>query len=187
MVPVTSLWVPILLSAVIVFVASAILHMVLPWHHGDFKRMAKEDDVLEALRRAGIAPGDYMAPHGGGPSAMKNPDFIARMKRGPIVIMTLVPGATPSMGKELTLWFLFCVLVNLFAGYIASRALGPGVHYLEVFRFVGTAAFMTYGLGELPQSIWYKKQWGTSIKNVIDGLIYALLAAGTFGWLWPKS
>jgi len=32
MVPLTSLWAPILLSAVIVFVASSIMHMVLPFH-----------------------------------------------------------------------------------------------------------------------------------------------------------
>jgi hypothetical protein len=186
MVPVMSLWVPILLSAVIVFVASSILHMVLPWHRGDFSRMNKEDDVLDALRRAGVAPGDYLAPFAGSPAAMKDPAFIERCKKGPRIVMTLMPGSDLSMAKPLTLWFLFCIVVNLFAGYIASRALAPGVHYLEVFRFVGASAFMGYALGYLPNSIWYGRRWSTTIKVVIDGLIFALLTAGTFGWLWPR-
>jgi len=25
-----------------------------------------------------------------------------------------------------------------------------------------------------------------TIKEVVDGLIYGLLTAGTFGWLWPR-
>jgi hypothetical protein len=186
MVPLSSLGVPILVSAVIVFLASALLHMVLPWHSKDFSKMSNEDDVLEALRRANVAPGDYLAPRPDTHAAMKDPKFLERQKRGPIVIMTLSSGSDVSMGKPLAMWFLFCVVVNLFAGYIASRALAPGVHYLEVFRFVGTAAFMGYSLGYIPNSIWYRRRWSTTMKVVIDGLLFALLTAGTFGWLWPK-
>jgi hypothetical protein len=35
-------------------------------------------------------------------------------------------------------------------------------------------------------SIWYSRAWINTIKSTIDGLIYALLTAGTFGWLWPR-
>jgi hypothetical protein len=186
MVPVLSLMVPILLSAVIVFIASSIIHMVLPIHRSDIKRVPKEDELMEALRRLSIPPGDYMAPHAGSPEGMKKPEFIAKMNKGPIAIMTIAPGGPPSLGKSLALWFLYSVVVSIFAAYITGRALGPGAHYLDVFRFAGTTAFMGYSLA-LPQfSIWWKRSWSTTVKSMIDGLIYGLLTAGTFGWLWPR-
>ena len=77
--------------------------------------------------------------------------------------------------------------MNLFAAYIASRAVQPGTDYLQVFRFVGTTAFMGYALGTLPESIWYRRSWGRTMKTVFDGLVYALLTAGVFGWLWPSN
>lgn len=186
MVPVLSLWAPILLSAVIVFVVSSIIHMFLGYHANDFRKLAKEDDVLEAFRRAGVKPGDYVAPHSGSAAGMKDPAFIERRKRGPVLIMTVEAGGDMAMGTTFVLWFLNAVVVSLFAGYIASRALPYDAHYLDVFRFVGASAFMGYSLGLLQNSIWYKRAWGSTLKSVFDGLVYALLTAGTFGWLWPS-
>jgi hypothetical protein len=51
---------------------------------------------------------------------------------------------------------------------------------------VGTAAFLAYGLANLSNSIWKGQTWSMTIKEVIDGLVFALLTAGTFGWLWPR-
>jgi hypothetical protein len=92
-----------------------------------------------------------------------------------------------SMGKPLFLWFIFILLVAVFAAYVAAMALPPGAHYLAVFRFVGTAAFLAFSLGLLHDSIWYARQWSTTFKLMFDGLIYSLVLAGTFGWLWPKA
>jgi hypothetical protein len=173
-------------SAVIVFVASFVIHMLLPFHRKDLLKLPKEDEVLDALRRLDVPPGDYAAPHPGSPEGMKNPAFVEKMKKGPMVLMTIAPGGPPSMGKQLVLWFLYCLLVNCFAAYIAGRALAPGALYLAVFRFVGTAAFMGYSLALLQNSIWYKRNWGTTLRSTLDGLLYGLLTAGTFGWLWPR-
>lgn len=186
MVPLLSLALPIVVSAIVVFIASSIIHMVLPYHRSDLRRLDREEEFLEALRRLNVPPGDYAAPHAGSMAGMKDPKFIDRMKRGPLVIMTVAPGAEPTMGPQLTLWFLYTIIVSLFAGYVASRALGPGVEYLEVFRFAGTTAFLGYSLAVLQHSIWYRRQWTTTFKVVFDGLIYALLTAGVFGWLWPR-
>jgi hypothetical protein len=186
MVPVMSLGIPILVSAVIVFVASSIIHMVLPFHRNDLQKLAKENEVMDVLRRFNIPPGDYLVPHAGSPAGMKKPEFLEKMKKGPIVLMTIAPGGPPSMGTSLLLWFLYSVVVSVFAGYIASRALGPGANYLAVFRFVGASAFMGYSLALLQNSIWYKRNWGTTLKTTFDGLVYGLLTAGTFGWLWPR-
>ena len=186
MVPLTSLLLPILVSAVIVFVASSIMHMLLPYHRSDLKKMANEDELLEALRRLNIPPGDYCAPHPGSPENMRKPEYVDKVSKGPIALMTIAPGAPPAMGPMLALWFVYSAVVSLFAGYIASRALGPGAHYLHVFRFVGTSAFMGYSLALAQHSIWYKRNWGTTLKSMFDGLVYGLLTAGTFGWLWPR-
>ena len=187
MVPLTSLILPILLSAVIVFVASSIIHMLLPFHKADIRRFPQEDDVLDALRRFNLPPGDYGAPMPASMSDMKSPTYVERRTRGPVAFMTILPGAPPSMGKSLTLWFVYSIVVGVFAAYIAGRALGPGVQYLQVFRFVGASSFMGYSLALAQHSIWYGRNWGTTVRSMVDGLVYALLTAGTFGWLWPRG
>jgi len=186
MVPITALGVPILLSAAIVFVASSIMHMVLKYHQNDLRKVPKEDEVLEALRKAGIPPGDYALPHAGSMEGMKKPEFIEKMKAGPVVLMTVSPGGPPTMGKSLLQWFLYSVIVSVFAAYVAGRALRPGAAYLDVFRFAGTTAFASYSLALLQNSIWYRRDWGTTIKSMFDGLVYGCLTAGTLGWLWPR-
>jgi hypothetical protein len=186
MVPLMSLVIPILVSAVIVFVASSIIHMALPFHRNDLRRLPKEDEVIDALRRFNLPPGDYVIPCAGSPADMKKPEFIEKMKKGPIVFMTLAPGRPPSMGTSLLLWFLYSVVVSFFAAYVAGRALEPGARYLAVFRFAGVTAFIGYSLALLQNSIWYKRNWGTTLKSMLDGLVYGLLTAGTFGWLWPR-
>lgn len=186
MVPIPSLWLPVLLSAVLVFLASWIIHALLPYHRGDRKRVPDEESFLEAMRKQNLAPGDYVAPCPRSMKDMKNPEFIERRKRGPVMIFTVLPGGAPGMGRELGQWFLFTLLVSVFAAYITSRALGPGEPYRHVMRFAGATAFFCHSIGQIPDSIWYKRDWGTTIKNLFDGLIYGLLTGGVFGWLWPR-
>ena len=185
MVPLMSLGVPILLSAVLVFVVSSIIHMALPYHRGDVRKLPAEDDVMEALRRFNIPPGDYMVPRAGSSAAMKSPEFLEKLKKGPVLLMTVIPNGPISMGTSLLLWFLYSILVSVIAAYVAGRALAPGADYLAVFRFVGCTAFTGYSLALLQNSIWYKRNWGTTLKSMFDGLVYGLVTAGTFGWLWP--
>ncbi len=186
MVPTLTLWLPTLLSAVIVFIASTIMHMVLPYHHNDLRKVPKEDEVMEALRKFGIPPGDYAMPLAGSMEAMKSVAFIEKMKAGPVAFVTIRPSGPPTMTKSLILWFVYLVFVSFFAAYMAGRALGPGAPYLAVFRFAGTAAFGAYSLALLQHSIWWGRNWGTTWKSVVDGFVYACLTAGVFGWLWPR-
>lgn len=186
MVPVLSLWIPILISAVFVFVASSIIHMVLRYHDNDFGQVPSEDAVMDALRGFDIPPGDYAIPRPASSREMSAPEFVEKMKRGPVALMTVMESGPPAMGKSLVLWFLYSILVGIFAAYIAGRALGPGAHYLAVFRFVGSTAFVGYSLALLQNSIWYKRAWSSTIKSAFDGFVYGLLTAGVFGWLWPS-
>jgi len=186
MVGLTSLWLPILLSAAVVFIISSIIHMVTPWHKGDYKKIPDEGKVLDALRPFNIPAGDYMAPQADSMDDMKSSGFKEKVKNGPVIIVTVRPNEMWNMGQTLGLWFVYSLVVGFFAAYIAGRALPEGAHYLQVFRFVGASSFMGYSLALLQHSIWYGRSWGTTIKSIIDGLLYAFLTAGVFGWLWPR-
>lgn len=187
MVGLSMLWLPILVSAVFVFVMSSIIHMVLPWwHKSDYPQMPNEDKFMDAVRPLAIPPGDYMVPRAGDMKAMKSPEFAEKLKKGPIAVLTVLPNGQWSMGPSLAMWFIYSVVINIFAAYITSHALHAGANYLEVFRFIGASAFMGYSLALWQMSIWYRRSWTTTIKATIDGLIYACLTAGTFGWLWPR-
>lgn len=185
MVPVMALWMPILVAAVLVFVLSSVIHMLLPYHKSDFSGVPGEEGVRAALRGAGIPPGDYVIPYATSMGEMKNPEFVQKYNEGPVAIMTVLPNQAPSMGKSLVLWFLYSVLVGVFAAYVAGRALAPGAEYLAVHRFAGVTAFLGYGLAHIQGSIWYSKPWSTTVKNLFDALVYGLVTGGVFGWLWP--
>jgi hypothetical protein len=194
MVTLPQLWLPVLLSAVAVFLASSLVHMVLPYHRTDVRRIPAEDDVLGAIRRGGARPGEYALPYAT-MKEMNSPEFVEKRSAGPVAIVTVLPGGPPTLSKALTGWFVYSLVVSIFAGYIASRAVGAGAgipvaaqpqpDYLDIFRFAGTTAFIGYGLGIWQHSIWWGRPWATTAKSTFDALIYALLTAGIFGWLWP--
>jgi hypothetical protein len=185
MVPLTALWLPILLSAVIVFVASSIMHMVLPYHRSDYQQLPDEDKVRAALRAVGLKRGLYVFPFCT-PKEMKSPAMVEKYKQGPVGTLTVLPSGPPVMPKFLGLWFAYCLVIGIFVAYLSGRTVAPGANYLEVFRVAGTAAFLAYGLGHLSDGIWKGQTWSMTIKEVTDGLVYGLLTAGTFGWLWPR-
>ena len=185
MVPLTALWLPILVSAVIVFVASSIMHMVLPYHRGDYQRLPDEEKVLSTLRAAGLKRGLYIFPFATH-EEMKSPAMVDKYRQGPVGSMTIFPSGPPAMSKFLAMWFGYCLIVGLFVAYLTGRTVPPGVPYPVVFRVAGTAAFLAYGLGNLSNGIWKGQTWSATIKEVIDGLVYGLLTGGTFGWLWPR-
>src|SRR5712692_865140 len=185
MVPLTALWLPILLSAIIVFVASFIMHMLLPYHRGDYHQLPDEDKLLAVLRAASLKRGLYLFPFATH-KEMKSPALMEKYKQGPVGMMTVLPSGPPVMPKFLGMWFIYCLIIGFFVAYLTGRTVTPGAHYLVVFRVAGTAGFLAYGLGHLSNGIWKGQPWGMTIKEVIDGLVYGLLAAGTFGWLWPR-
>ncbi len=186
MVGTTALWLPVLLSAVIVFLASSVIHMGLRYHKNDWTRLPGEDQLREAFRKAGVGPGEYAIPHCASPAEMQKPEHMKKYNEGPVGFITVLPSGPPGMTKNLVQWFLFTVVVGVFVAYVAGRTFGSGAEYLQVFRIAGTAAFLAYA-GSVPvESIWKGRKWSTTIKFVIDGLVYALLTAGVFGWLWPR-
>ena len=185
MVPLAALWLPIVLSAVIVFVASSIMHMVLPYHKSDYSQLPDEDKIRATLRAANLKRGLYVMPYCTHKD-MKSPETMAKYKEGPVGFITILPTGAPKLPKFLIQWFVFCLVIGFFVAYLAAHTVAPGTNYLEVFRVVGTAAFLAYGLGLVSNGIWKGQMWSNTLKEVFDGLVYALLTAGTFGWLWPR-
>jgi len=185
MIPIQALWLPILLSAILVFFASWVIHMFLPYHKNDFEKLPDEDAVMDSLRAHNLKPGDYYTPMCTGPEAMKDPAYLEKTNKGPVFMMTVMENGPPKMGASLAQWFLYCLLVGILAAYISGQALAPDAHYLKVFQIAGCTAFIGYAIALLQGSIWYKRKWSTTLKGMFDGLIYSLLTAGVFGWLWP--
>jgi len=186
MVPLMSLWLPILLSAVFVFIVSSIIHMMLPYHKSDYRQLPDEEKVLDSLRAASVTRGPVYFFPWHTMKDMNSPEVQEKFKRGPVGILTIRPSGVPQMGKFLGQWFVYCIVISFFVAYLTSRTRTPGAEYLEVFRVAGTAAFLAYGGAQAQQSIWGGQTWVVTTKHVIDSLIYGVVTAATFGWLWPK-
>ena len=187
MVMLTALWLPILLSAVGVFIASSIFHMVLqPWHGSDYHGFSNENDVGAAIRKGNASPGIYMIPFCK-PADMKKPEMQEKFKTGPLAFIILRPNGSFNMGKSLGMWFAFCLLTSLFAGYVAASTLAPGTAPMQVLRVVATVGFMAYAFGSFPLGIWYGQPWGAVAKDLVDGLVYGLVSGAVFAWLWPAA
>ena len=186
MLSLTALWWPILLSAVVIFIASAVLHMVLPLHRKDYRQLPDEAGTLEAMRRLNLPPGNYCLPWAGDGATAKTPAFQEKMQQGPLALLLVRAGGSFNLGAILAQWLVYTIVVSVLVAYIASRTLPAGEDYLAVFRVTGTAAFLVYAVGQPIESIWFYRNWSTTVKNVVDGLIYALLTGGIFGWLWPQ-
>lgn len=179
----SALWLPILLSAVFVFIASNILWMMLPfWHRNDYDKLPDEAAAIAALKSA--KSGMYIIPC----IAWNKMTAEERneLQKGPMGMLLLRNPAGFSMAGALITWFVYLLVVSTFTAYVASHSLLAGAHYLMVFRIVGTIGILAYSFGGISYTIWYGKPWSVTIKDIIDGIIYGLLMAGTFGWLWPK-
>ena len=181
-----ALWQPIVLSAVLVFILSAIIHMVLKYHNSDYTRLANEDAVRAAIRSGNPAPRQYIFPYAVDPKECGTPEMQQKFIEGPVGVLYLKRPGPPTMGPVLAQWFLFNLWVSLLVAYVAARAIVPGAEYLDVFCTVAAVTFLAYAAGVLPASIWMGKPWAVTAKEMFDGLLYALVTAGTFGWLWPR-
>ena len=181
-----ALWLPILLSAVFVFIVSATIHMTPLWHKNDYPALPNQDQVSIALRSLAIPPGAYILPRANDMKEMRTPEFKEKFKAGPVMFMTVLASPSMSMTRPLTLWFIYVLISNFLAAYVASRTLAPGADHEMVFCIVGTVAFIGFAAALWQMSIWYGRALSMTIKSTIDGLIFAAVTAGTFMWLWPK-
>jgi hypothetical protein len=185
--PFGSLWLPVIVSAVVVFIASSVIHMALKYHKADIKSLPNEDAVREALAKANASPGVYMTPYCADHQQMKEPAFAQKFEKGPVAILTVFPKGMPMLPKHLAMWFGFSLLLSFVAGYVARHTLHPGAGGMEVMRITGTIAFTGHAFSHVSDSIWKGQPWGNTARAILDGAIYAVLTALTFRLLWPAA
>jgi len=175
------LWLPILVSATIAWIASALIWTVLPWHKGDYARTSDEEGVRAALK--GLSPGFYNVPHIGAQKDLKDPEVQQKFADGPLAFIAVLPNGLPPMGRNMGLMFAYFIFVGVLCAYILNLSAGPDASYLEVFRITCTVAWIANGVGAIPDSVWFGRPWSHTVKTLFDGLIYGLLTGGVFGWL----
>lgn len=183
MVPLLSLWLPIVLSAVAVFILSSLVWMVLPWHRQDFQALPNEAAARTALR--GTPPGLYLVPHCAERSQMQTPEHLKKLEEGPVGVLTMMPSGNPSMSRNLVQWFVWTLVVSVTVAYVVSRSIPGGVGFTLVFQVGSTVAWMGYSWAQVHEGIWFGRPWSHVAKQVLDGLLYALATGATFGWLYP--
>lgn len=186
MASIAQLWLPTLLSAVGVFIASSILHMLLKfWHASDYKQLANEDEVGAAIRKGGVAAGTYSIPYCH-MEDMQKPEIAEKFRQGPVGLLIFRRPGEMKMGPSLAQWFIYCLVVSIFCAYLAASTLPVGTPLVQVFRVVGTIGFMAYAFAAVPMGIWWGQPWKIVSKDVVDGLIYGLVTGALFAWLWPQ-
>ena len=186
MVSLVQLWLPIVLSAVLVFVASSLIHMVLKYHNSDYKKLSNEDAVRAALNAGNPTPGQYIMPYGVGPSAMKDPEMVRKFTEGPVGQLILRPSGPPTMGSFMGQWFVYTLVISLLTALVAAHTVSRGAGQQYIFHVVGLVAFLGYAGSQAQYAIWAGQPWSSTLKSIFDGLIYALVTAGTFMLLWPR-
>ncbi|MDZ4774326.1 MAG: hypothetical protein SGI72_14455 [Planctomycetota bacterium] len=182
----SQLLLPIALSAVFIFIASSIIHMVLKWHNADYRKLANEDEVRVAIRKSAPTPGQYVFPHALDGKDCNSPETKKKFEEGPIGVMYIRPNGQVKLGPFLGSWVLYTLVVSALVAYVAQFTLTSGADYTDVFRLVGTTAWLAYAWQSPSDSIWKGKPWISTFRCLVDGLVYALITAGTFGWLWPR-
>ena len=185
MVTLAQLWMPIVLGAVFVFIASSLIHMVFKWHNADYGKLPNEDEVRAAVSKGGATPGQYSMPHCLGPKDAQNPEIQKKFVEGPVALMWVLPNGMPNMGKMLGSWFALNLLVCFFIAYIAAHTLAAGTAPMQVLRVTASIGFLAYATGAISDGIWFGKPWGAVAKDLLDALIYGFAGAAAFAWLWP--
>lgn len=179
------LWMPILLGTFLAWIASGLIHMAIKYHNSDYQQLSNEDEVMSAVRNGSPSLGIHTFPYCGDMSEMKNPEVQEKFNKGPVGFVTMFPNGMPPMGKLMVQQISYFLVGSILIGYCATLALAPGADYLAVFRFVSAVGFLAFGWANVPFSIWFGHPWSTTGKYLLDALIYALVLAGPFAWLWP--
>jgi hypothetical protein len=175
----------VLVSAALVWIASAIVWMALPHHKSDFAKLPSEDGVADALRKLSLTPGQYRLPNMPDMRNMKDPAVVKRFESGPVAMFRVRPNGMPTMGPNLAAYFAYCVLVSFVTAYVARHTLTSGAARADVFRLTGTIAIASYTLALIPESIWMWRPWNATWKSVCDSIVYGILTGAVFAFLWP--
>ena len=141
MVSAFSLWLPILLSAVFVFIASSIIHMALGYHAGDVQAVPNEEAARAAIGPLKLAPGDYCIPRPGSMKDMGSAEFKAKQTQGPVLFFTVRRPDWALMEVPL-LWL--SVLVGIVGFWRGART--ASYYLLPYLVWVSFAAYLNWSV-----------------------------------------
>ena len=179
------LWLPIVATAVLIFIASSLIHMVFKWHNKEYGQFSNEDEIRAAINAGKPAIGQYVLPHCLDMKDMQNEAMQHKFLEGPIGFITLRPNGPPKMGGSLLKWFIFSLALAAFCAVLAVQVLGLEADSHRAGHLIGMTSFLAYSAGSVQQGIWMGKPWSSVAKDILDGFIYGTISALTFMWLWP--
>ena len=186
MLSILSLWLPVLLSAVGVFIASSLIHMVLQWHAREYRRFPNEAEMRAVVGRAQLAPGQYTMPFCPTGKELPREEMHQQFREGPVATLIVRANGLPNMGVALGQWFALTLVVALLSASLAAMVLGAGTDGHKVFHFFAVLTFMVYATGSAINAIWMGKLWSAVAVDLLDSLLYALITGAVFAWLWPQ-
>lgn len=178
-----SLWLPIVVTTAVLFIASFLAWVVLPHHKPDYKRWPDEDALMRFVSESGAAPGEYLFPLID-QKDLKEDWAMGRYDRGPWGMVNVWP-AKPNMAANMIKTVLFFLVVTVLVGYVGQAALPAGAAFGEVFRVVGVTAMLAHTTGGMCREIWFTRPLRAKIMDALDGIVFGLLTGLVFALLWP--
>ena len=187
MVSVTTLWLPILVSTVFVFITSNLVWMVFQLHKNDWKQLPDEEAFRQVMNTQNLETAEYSFPFSSGPEDWKSEAWQSKFNEGPVGFLTLMPKGDMSMGKNMALWITYVAIIEVFIAYLTGLARADGAAFMEVFQVAGAAGVLGFAGAVAPEAIWLGRQWSNVFRTMFDGIVYGLISAATFAWLWPAT
>jgi hypothetical protein len=185
-----SLWLPIVLSAVAVWIVSTVFGLPFLHHKNDWIGMglSDEDALMEFLRTrgGGIKPGNYLFPDFRTREAMESERVKNALERGPVGHLSVWQPPL-GMGGKLAGTLIVYLVVSTLIAYLASITLPRTAEtdFARVFRVVGTAGILAYSFAFIPNAIWFGAYMRTIVASIFDGVVFALITGAIFAWRWP--
>jgi hypothetical protein len=179
------LWLPVLVSAIGVFFASSLIHMVFKWHNSEYRALPNEDEVRKVIGSANLSAGLYSTPHCTDMKDMQGEAMQEKFRTGPVALITVRTPGAPAMGKYLVQWFILNIVVAALGGLLALQTMGIAANPHYAGHFIGLFSMIVYACGSVQESIWMGRPWSATMKNILDAFIYGVVSALIFWQLWP--
>ena len=175
-----NLWLPIILSAVALWVASSVFWTALPHHNQDFDPLPDEDAMMKSVTQLEIPPGRYLFPYPYHPGADRKA-LMEKYTQGPRG--SLVTWDMPNMGKNLGLTFVYFLLISAVTAYVAWAAIGgqEALTFSKVLQIVGGIGVLVFCSSGQLHAIWFPRRM---IMEFVDGIAYGLIIGLIFASLW---
>jgi hypothetical protein len=177
-----------ILGGIVVFVFSAIDHMVLPTGHMGLKSLPREEAVLAALRAGIPEPGLYFFP-GMDMSRRATEEeqkaYIEKFVKGPTGLMVYSPGGVqPMMPTQLVSELLTNILGACIAAFVVSLTAASFGRRVLVVTLLGVFAWLAISVSYW---IWYRFPTDFILAEGFDQVGGWILGGIVIAWMYRKK